>query len=292
MEFTVSKNDLVRELSLSQVVVEKKTTIPILSNVLLEAAGDRVTLTANGKVAVITLDHPPTINALSSTLVGHLMAALDQVLAADFRALVLTGAGRGFCSGADMKELPEWRGQGAGEVLERLYHPLFRALRDFPMPIVTAVNGPAVGIGMSLALMGDLVMAARSSYFLLSFARIGLVPDGGMTFLLPRAVGVARAREMALLAEPLAADRALAWGLINRLLPDDELQAEALAVAQRLAEGPASLPFTRTLFQDRDAHEAQLGREAAAQQRAGETQDFAEGLAGFAQKRPPVFGGK
>ena len=253
---------------------------------------ERVTLAAHGKVALVTLDHPPTINALSSSLVGGLMAALNQVSAGGFRALVLTGTGRGFCSGADMKELPEWRGQGAGDVLERLYHPLFRTLRDFPMPIVTAVNGPAVGIGMSLALMGDVVMAAHSSYFLLSFARIGLVPDGGMTFLLPRAIGVARAREMALLAEPLAADKALDWGLINRLLPDEKLQDEALAVAQRLAEGPASLPFTRALFQDRDAHEAQLAREAAAQQRAGETQDFAEGLTGFAQKRPPVFSGR
>ena len=140
--------------------------------------------------------------------------------------------------------------------------------------------------------MGDLVMAARSSYFLLSFARIGLVPDGGMTFLLPRAIGVTRAREMALLAEPLAAEKALDWGLINRLLPDEQLQAEALETAGRLADGPASLPFTRALFQDRDAHEAQLGREAAAQQRAGETQDFAEGLTAFGQKRPPRFSGR
>ena len=253
---------------------------------------ERVRLAAHGKVALVTLDHPPTINALSSSLVGGLMAALNQVMTDGFRALVLTGTGRGFCSGADMKELPEWRGQGAGEVLERLYHPLFRRLRDFPMPIVTAVNGPAVGIGMSLALMGDLVMAARSSYFLLSFARIGLVPDGGMTFLLPRAIGVTRAREMALLAEPLAAEKALDWGLINHLLPDEELQDEALATAQRLAEGPASLPFARALFQDKDAHEAQLGREAAAQQRAGETLDFAEGLAAFQDKRAPTFGGK
>ncbi len=253
---------------------------------------ERVTLAAHGKVALVTLDHPPTINALSSSLVGGLMAALDQVSADGFRALVLTGAGRGFCSGADMTELPGWRGQGAGEVLEHLYHPLFRTLRELPIPIVTAVNGPAVGIGMSLALMGDLVMAARSSYFLLSFARIGLVPDGGMTFLLPRAIGVTRAREMALLAEPLAADKALDWGLINRLVRDEQLQAEALDAAGRLADGPASLPLTRALFQDRDAHEAQLGREAAAQQRAGETQDFAEGLTAFGQKRPPTFSGR
>jgi len=253
---------------------------------------DRVILTAHGKVARLTLNHSPTINALSSTLVGELVAALDTVLRGDFRAVVITGAGRGFCSGADMKELPGWRDEGAGQVLERLYHPLFRTLRDFPMPIVTAVNGPAVGIGLSLALMGDLVLAARSAYFLLSFARIGLVPDGGLTYLLPRAIGAARAREMAVLAEPLAADKALEWGLINRMLPDEELADAALAIAGRLAEGPAALPFTRALFQDKAAHEAQLAREAGAQQRAGESDDFREGLAAFQQKRLPKFTGK
>jgi 2-(1,2-epoxy-1,2-dihydrophenyl)acetyl-CoA isomerase len=252
---------------------------------------DRVTLTGHGKVAVITLDHPPTINALSSALAGGLKAALIEVAGGGYRALVLTGAGRGFCSGADMKELPGWRQEGAGLVLERLYHPLFRTLRDFPMPVVTSVNGPAAGIGMSLALMGDLILAARSAYFLLSFTRIGLVPDGGLTWLLSRAVGVTRARELALLAEPLPAEKALEWGLINRLLPDEELRTEALALAQRLADGPASLPFTRALFQDREAHEAQLAREAQAQERAGATEDFAEGLAAFLEKREPKFRG-
>ena len=252
---------------------------------------DRVTLAGDGEVAVITLDHPPTINALSSALVGGLEAALEAVLGGGFRALVLTGAGRGFCSGADMKELPGWREEGAGLVLERLYHPLFRTLRDFPMPIVTAVNGPTAGIGMSLALMGDLILAARSAYFLLSFTRIGLVPDGGLTFLLPRAIGMTRARELALLAEPLPGEKALEWGLINRLLPDEELQDEALILAGRLADGAASLPMARALFQDRDAHEAQLAREAAAQQKAGETGDFAEGLKAFLEKRQPSFRG-
>ena len=202
---------------------------------------------------------------------------------------LITGSGRGFCSGADMKELPGWRDEGAGHVLERLYHPLFRTLRDFPVPIVTAINGPAVGIGMSLALMGDLILAARSAYFLLSFTRIGLVPDGGMTFLLPRAIGMTRAREMALLADSLPADKALDWGLINQVIPDEALQTDALAMAQRLAAGPASMPLARALFQDKAAHEAQLAREAAAQQRAGESDDFREGLAAFHQKRPPTF---
>jgi len=251
----------------------------------------RISLAAHGTIALVTLNHPPTINALSSALVGELNAALADVAAGGYRALIITGSGRGFCSGADMKELPGWRDEGAGQVLERLYHPLFRTLRDFPMPIVTAINGPAVGIGISVALMGDVILAARSAYFLLSFTRIGLVPDGGLTYLLPRAIGATRAREMALLAEPLPADKALDWGLINRLVSDEKLKSEALAVAHRLAEGPASMPLARALFQDKDAHEAQLAREAAAQQRAGESDDFKKGLAAFHQKRLPTFNG-
>ncbi|HET7084971.1 MAG TPA: enoyl-CoA hydratase-related protein [Rhizomicrobium sp.] len=249
-------------------------------------------LTADGKVAIIALNHDPTINALSEGMMADLNAALDAAVAGDFRALILTGNGRGFCSGADMKELPGRRLEGAGKVLERLFHPFFRRLRDLNMPIVTAVNGPAVGIGMSLALMGDLVIAAHSAYFQLSFTRIGLAPDGGITFLLPRLIGLARAREMALLAEKLPAERALEWGLINRVVDGTQLMDEASALARRLAQGPAALPFTRKLFWDREAHEAQLAREAQSQQRAGGTDDFGEGLAAFREKREPRFDGK
>ena len=250
---------------------------------------DCVTLTAENKVVIVALDQPDTVNALSEAMVADLNAALDAVEAGSFRALILTGTGRGFCSGADMKELPARRVEGAGKVLEQLFHPLFRRLRDLDMPIVTAVNGAAVGIGMSLALMGDLIVAARSSYFLLSFARIGLVPDGGLTWLLPRLIGLARARELALLAEPLPAEKALEWGLINRVVEDARLMGEAMALAGRLAQGPAALPLTRKLFWDREGHEAQLAREADAQQKAGMTGDFAEGLAAFQEKRQPVF---
>jgi 2-(1,2-epoxy-1,2-dihydrophenyl)acetyl-CoA isomerase len=252
---------------------------------------ERTILDAHDKVAAITLNHDASVNALSTAMVESLNAALDGVEKGDFGALVVTGAGRGFCSGADMKELPARRLEGADRLLEELYHPLFRRLRDLPMPIVMAVNGAAVGIGMSLALMGDLTVAARSSYFLLSFARIGLVPDGGATFLLPRLIGLARARELALLAEKLPAERALEWGLINRVVDEAQLMAEALGLAQRLADGPAALPHTRQLFWDKDAHEAQLAREAAAQQQAGGTDDFAEGLAAFLEKREPRFSG-
>ena len=253
---------------------------------------ERAFLDTHGKVAVITLNHDASVNALSSAMVESLNAALDAVEKGGFRALVLTGAGRGFCSGANMKELPTRRAEGAGLVLERVFHPLFRRLRDLPAPIVTAVNGAAVGIGMSLALMGDLTVAARSSYFLLSFTRIGLVPDGGATFLLPRLIGLARARELALLAEKLPAERAHVWGLINRVVDDAQLMEEALSLAQRLADGPAALPHTRRLFWDEKGYEAQLAREAAAQEQAGRTDDFAEGLAAFLERREPRFTGK
>lgn len=249
-------------------------------------------LDSDGKIATITLNHDATINALSTGMVESLNAALDAVETGGFRALVLTGAGRGFCSGADMKELPARRQEGAGLVLERLFHPLFRRLRDLPMPIVTAVNGPAVGIGMSLALMGDLIVVSRAAGFLLSFTSIGLVPDGGLTFLLPRMIGLARAREMALLAEWLTPARALEWGLVNHVVDQTQLMEEAVGLAHRLADGPAALPLTRQLFWDKGGYEAQLAREAAAQQQAGATDDFAEGLAAFLEKREPRFSGR
>jgi 2-(1,2-epoxy-1,2-dihydrophenyl)acetyl-CoA isomerase len=253
---------------------------------------ERTFLDAHGKVAVVALNHDATINALSTAMVESLNAALDAVEKGGFRALVLTGAGRGFCSGADMKELPARRKEGAGIVLERLFHPLFRRLRDLPMPVVTAVNGPAAGIGMSLALMGDLIVASRAASFLLSFTRIGLVPDGGLTFLLPRLIGLARARELTLLADRLPAGQALAWGLVNCVVDHTQLMDEALGLAWRLADGPAALPLTRRLFWDEKGYEAQLAREAAAQQKAGATDDFAEGLAAFMEKREPKFNGK
>lgn len=249
-------------------------------------------LDTDDKVAVITLNHDATINALSTGMVESLNAALDAVGNGAFRALVLTGAGRGFCSGADMNELPARRKEGAGRVLERLFHPLIRRLRDWPAPIVTAVNGPAVGIGMSLALVGDLIVASRTASFLLTFTDIGLVPDGGLTWMLPRMIGLARAREMALLGDRLTADRAQEWGLVNCVVDHAQLMGEAMGLARRLADGPAALPLTRGLFWDEKAFEAQLAREAAAQEQAGATDDFAEGLAAFREKREPRFSGK
>jgi 2-(1,2-epoxy-1,2-dihydrophenyl)acetyl-CoA isomerase len=256
---------------------------------------DRAYVTAHGKVAVLTLNHPEAMNAAGTKLVRGAAAALNFIEKKEngFRAMILTGEGRGFCSGANLSE----RGgedTGVGHALETVYHPFLRRLRDLSMPLVTAVNGAAAGVGMSLALMGDLVVAARSAYFLQAFTRIGLVPDGGSTWLLPRLIGLARAKELSLLAERLPAEKALEWGLINRVADDAALMEEALRLASQLADGPSSLAITRKLYWDspHNTYEEQLDLERASQERAGKTQDFVEGVSAFLQKRPAKFQGK
>jgi 2-(1,2-epoxy-1,2-dihydrophenyl)acetyl-CoA isomerase len=254
---------------------------------------DHVLVTAEGGVAILTLNQPEILNAVSATMMRGVLAALDFIESeAKFRALVFTGAGKGFCAGANLAAAETSGPIDAGAMLEQVFHPFLRRLRDFPLPIVIAVNGPAVGIGMSFALSGDLTLAARSAFFQQGFSKIGLVPDGGSTWLLPRLVGLARARELALLAEKLPAERALEWGLINAVTDDDKLMPEALALAKRLAQGPASLALTRQLFWDHDSYDQQLAREQAAQSRASRSADFREGLKAFLEKRPPRFTGK
>lgn len=258
---------------------------------------DRVHVISQGEIAVLTLNHPEVVNAISSAMIGGAMKALDFVAQSHARALVVTGEGRGFCSGANLAE-----GLGDGDIpdaigrrMEDGYHPLLRRLRDFPAPIVTAINGPAVGIGMSFALMGDIVIAARSAYFQHSFGRIGLVPDGGSTWLLPRLIGLARARELSLLSEKLSAETALEWGLINRVVEDETLLADAVELATQLAQGPTlALAAMRRLYWEspQNSYEQQLEMERACQQRMGATQDFVEGVSAFLQKRRPVFKGQ
>ncbi|HEY1836980.1 MAG: enoyl-CoA hydratase/isomerase [Rhizomicrobium sp.] len=257
---------------------------------------DRAYLTAHGNVAVITLNHPEALNAASMKMLNGLSQAFAQIeKSGDFRAVVLTGEGRGFCSGANLTEIPEERAAtaGVGSALETAYHPFLRRLRDSRYPIVTAVNGVAAGVGMSIALMGDIVLAARSAYFLQAFARIGLVPDGGSTWLLPRLIGLARARELSLLAEKLPAEKALEWGLINQVHDDAALMDAALKLAQRLAEGPRSLGMIRKLYWEspHNSYEVQIDRERETQMKAGQTKDFIEGVTAFSQKRPAKFQG-
>ena len=252
---------------------------------------DRVTVTAQDRVAVLSFHQPDVMNAVSARMIAGAMAALDHIEREKFRALVLTGTGKAFCAGANLAEVDP--GLSAGDMLERVYHPFLQRLRDYPLPVVTAVNGAAVGIGMSFALSGDLCLAARSAFFQQGFGKLGLVPDGGSTWLLPRLVGLARARELALLNEKLPAGKALEWGLINQVCDDETLMDSALGLAAKLAQGPASIRLTRKLFWDSpgNSYDQQLALEQAAQQQAGETGDFKEGLAAFHAKRPPKFTG-
>lgn len=260
---------------------------------------ERCYVTAHGSVAVLTMNHPAVMNAASVKMIHGLIAAIDYIEKPDsgFRAVVLTGEGRGFCSGANLSEVPEEGASpgGVGSALETAYHPFLRRLRDLKMPLVTAVNGAAAGVGMSIALMGDITLAARTAYFLQAFARIGLVPDGGSTWLLPRLIGLARAKELSLLAEKLPAETALSWGLINRVYDDGALMVEALRLAKKLAEGPTqSLATIRKLYWEspHNSYEVQLDLERQSQQKAGKTEDFIEGVAAFLQKRPANFKGK
>jgi len=260
----------------------------------------KIALTFADDIAVVTLNDPATLNAAGIDTVKELADAFARIAGGEHgaRAVVLTGAGKGFCSGANLSGGgPANSGSGgrpnAGASLKTHYNPFITLLRDFPLPLVTAVNGAAAGVGCSLALMGDMIIAAESAYFLQAFRRIGLVPDGGSTYLLPRMIGRARAMEMALLGERVPAHKALEWGLVNRVVPDFELMAEATKLAHELAHGPASLGMIRKLmWRAMDADfAAQLDDEADTQTLAGQTKDFLEGVQAFLQKRPAQFTG-
>src|SRR5688572_13603287 len=189
------------------------------------------------EVATITMARPQTLNALNGATVDELRAAVEEVGSSGARCLLITGEGRGFSSGADLASgggLPD----DAGAALEKHFNPLVESLFALPIPVVAAVNGPAAGAGCSLALAADIVVAARSAYFLQAFVNIGLIPDAGATWLLPRLVGRARALEMMMLGERIPAERALEWGLISRVVEDENLQSVATAYAETLARGP------------------------------------------------------
>jgi 2-(1,2-epoxy-1,2-dihydrophenyl)acetyl-CoA isomerase len=252
-------------------------------------------------VARIELNRPQALNAWNQQLGIDLLAALRRVGETPrARAVVIAGAGRAFSSGADLKDFSggELTPDGRPDVYKTLterYHPIMRAVRELPLPVLAAVNGPAVGIGCSLALCCDLIVAARSAYFLLAFVNIGLVPDGGSSLFVPSRVGMARASEMALLGERVPAEQALQWGLINRVVADDRLQDEVATLAARLACGPtrayagAKRQLNNWLYPRIDE---QLELEAQIQREMAGSGDFLEGAMAFLEKRPPRFDGR
>jgi 2-(1,2-epoxy-1,2-dihydrophenyl)acetyl-CoA isomerase len=251
--------------------------------------------------ATVELNRPQALNAWNAQLGADLLAALTELAQEDsVRAVTITGAGRAFSSGADLKDMSggELTPDGRPDVYKTLterYHPIMHAIREMDKPVLASVNGPAVGIGCSLALCCDLIVASESAYFLLAFVNIGLVPDGGSSLFVPTRIGMARASELMMLGERLPAPQALDWGLINRVFPDGELAAETAALAARLAAGPTSsyAGSKRQLNNWLYAQMAeQLELEAQIQQEMAGSDDFVEGATAFIQKRAARFQGR
>jgi 2-(1,2-epoxy-1,2-dihydrophenyl)acetyl-CoA isomerase len=254
-------------------------------------------------VCTITLNRPAALNALEITLLTQLKVALENAAADNaIRAVIITGAGRGFCAGADLAAaMPKQGGNiddaaiAIGNGLRSTYHPIITCIRNMEKPVITAVNGPAAGAGMSLAISGDIVLASQSATFLQAFAKIGLIPDAGSTYFLPRAVGQIRARAMAMLAEPMSASDALSAGLVWKIYADEDLLPQAKKLAAKMAAMPtkAYALMKHALNQSHDNDlAAQLELEATLQSEAGKTHDFYEGVSAFLQKRAPQFKGK
>jgi len=247
-------------------------------------------------VAFIRLNAPDTLNAMTTDMGRELLDAIGQA-PRSARAIVLGGVGRAFCSGANLSDGSfklDDPDRDAGAMLEAVVNPLALQIRRSPIPVVTAVRGAVAGVGCALALMGDLIVAGENAYFFQAFSRIGLSPDGGSTFLLAKAIGRVRAMEMMLLATRLPAAQALDWGLVNRVVADDAVEAAAIDLARQLARGPASLGLTRAAAWAalENSFEDALALEREIQRIAGRTADFVEGIDAFQTKRAPVFRGR
>ena len=250
-------------------------------------------------VATLTLNRPDKLNSFTAEMHGELREALALVAdpAKGCRALLLTGAGRGFCAGQDLSQRQMAAGTSIdlGETIDKLFNPLIRRLRSLPLPVVGAINGVAAGAGMSLAMACDITLAARSASFLQAFAKIGLVPDSGSTYFLPRLVGDARARGLAMLAEKISAEQAADWGLIWKVAEDDKLMAEARALARHLATQPTKgLALIKHALDQSTSNslDAQLDLERDLQRTLGHSADYREGVTAFLEKRPPKFTGR
>lgn len=252
----------------------------------------------HGNWVELTLNRPDRLNSFNDEMHHALRSAIEAARDSGTRALLLTGAGRGFCAGQDLGDRDPAKMQGPpdlGATLENFYNPLVRLIRSLDFPVICAVNGVAAGAGANVALACDLVMAAESAKFIQSFAKVGLVPDGGGSWSLTHLIGEARAKALTLTAEPLMATQAAEWGMIWKAVPDDALMAEARTLAQRLGSGP-TIGLGRTKHLVQAAHtntlDAQLDLEAANQRICGATPDYAEGVSAFLGKRPPVFTGQ
>jgi 2-(1,2-epoxy-1,2-dihydrophenyl)acetyl-CoA isomerase len=252
-----------------------------------------------GGAARLTLNRPDRLNSFNVEMHAEVAEALTAAERnADIRALLITGAGRGFCAGQDLSDravAPGSDGVDLGESLEKRYNPLIRRLIALPKPVVCAVNGVAAGAGANIAFAADIVIAAKSARFIQSFANIGLVPDSGGTWVLPRLAGQARAMGLALTGEPLSAEKAESWGLIWRVVEDDQLQGEAGKLIERLASGPTKglaaikMALRKGWLQSLDQ---QLDLERDLQRELGRSSDYAEGVKAFGEKRPPKFTGR
>ncbi len=257
-----------------------------------------ILLARDNGLATLTLNAPDKLNAVSRKMIAEIKTCWEE-LAADtsVRAVLLTGAGRGFCAGADLAD-PDREASAtadSGAALDKYFNPVIRLMRSIPKPIVSAVNGVAAGVGMSFALASDIAIAGKSASFLQAFARIGLLPDGGSTWFLPRLVGDQRARALAMLAPQIPAEKAREWGLIWDVVDDAVLMATATEIARKLADGPTmALARIKGALAQSSANDlsAQLDVERDYQRELGRSDDFREGVTAFLGKRKPAFKGK
>jgi 2-(1,2-epoxy-1,2-dihydrophenyl)acetyl-CoA isomerase len=249
-------------------------------------------------VARLTLNRPDKLNSFNVAMHQEVREALGRAVSDGARVLVLTGAGRGFCAGQDLGDraiAPGGEGVDLGDSIEKNYKPLVLALRSLPMPVITAVNGVAAGAGANIALACDIVIAAKSANFVQSFSKLGLVPDSGGTWFLPRLVGNARALGLALLGDKLSAEQAAQWGLIWRAVDDGEFKAAVDALAAHFASAPTKgLARTKQAIHEAWGHtlEQQLDQERDFQRELGRSHDYKEGVAAFIEKRTPSYQGR